>query len=234
MRSETHRLVLTGVGGLALVLASQALMNAFESGKSWRERALSPDALSIPFILTFLIIVGLRIVFEIPGELRANWIFQLMLDPDGQESEPLARRVIFVAALSWVVGILFPIYFYLEGLVIAGLHTVLVATWAVLLTNILLIRFHKLPFTCSLPVFKQYSIVLLISFCFGYLIYSVSLPEFESSALLEPLRMLSLLPVTAVAWYIPYHLRKSTIDLEKRLIFEESAVRTVEGLRLSE
>ena len=76
--------------------------------------------------------------------------------------------------------------------------------------------------------------MLLISFCFGYLIYSVSLPEFESSALLQPLRMLSLLPVTAVAWYIPYHLRKSTIDLEKRLIFEESAVRTVEGLRLSE
>src|ERR1019366_10824777 len=85
LRSEAHRLVLTAIGGLGLVLASQALMDAFDSAKSLRPAALSPDALSIPFILSFLIIVGLRIVFEIPAELRSNWIFQLMIDPDGQE-----------------------------------------------------------------------------------------------------------------------------------------------------
>jgi hypothetical protein len=37
-----------------------------------------------------------------------------------------------------------------------------------------------------------------------------------------------------VAWYIPHHLNRSTIDVERKLIFEESAVRTVEGLRLSD
>lgn len=234
MRSESHRLVLTGVSGLALVLASQALMNAFQRTISWREAALTPDALSIPFILTFLLIIGLRLVFEIPVDIRANWVFQLLLNADGQESEPLARRVILVWVLPWILAGTFAIYFYIEGMKIALLHTLLVLIWSVLLTNMLLIRFRKLPFTCSLPVFKQHSIVILISFCFGYLIYAGSTPEFEASALEEPWRMLELLPLALVAWYVPRYLAKNSIEIERRMIFEESAPRTVEGLRLSE
>ncbi|HKT88064.1 MAG TPA: hypothetical protein VJQ59_06490, partial [Candidatus Sulfotelmatobacter sp.] len=234
LRSESHRLVLTGVGGLALVIASQALMNAFQGASSWRQAALTPDALSIPFVVTFLLVVGLRIVFEIPVEIRANWIFQLMLDPDGQQSEGLARRLILTTVLPWVLAITFVSYLLVEGAVIALLHTIVVLTWTVLLANVLLTRFHKLPFTCTLPVFKQHSIVIVISFCFGYLLYAVSIPEFESSALLQPTRLLSLVPIALVAWYIPRYLGKNTIEIERKLIFEESAARTVEILRLSE
>jgi hypothetical protein len=234
LRSETHRLVLTAVGGLALVLASQALLDAFEDAKSLRQAALTPDALSVPFILSFLVIVGLRIVFEIPAELRSNWIFQLMVDADRQECESLARSVILILVLPWLLAISLPVYAYLEGWRIAGLHTLLVVVWAVLLTNIVLIRFRKIPFTCTLPVFKQHSFVTLLSCCFGFLLYAVSTPEFESSALAEPLRLLSLVPLVAVMWYIPHHLAKSAIDIEKRLIFEEAPTQTIEALRLSD
>ena len=233
-RSEAHRLVMTGVAGLALVLASQALMNAFDGAKSARDAALTPEALSIPFIVTFLIVIGLRVVFEIPAELRANWIFQLTLDAERQECASLARKVILTSLLPLVAVITLGIYSYLTGFWLAILHTALVVTWTILLTNILLIRFRKLPFACTLPVFKQHSIVIVIAFCFGFLIYAVSTPDFESSALLHPLEMLSLLPIAAVAWIIPRYLDKNAIALEKRLIFEEAAVRTVEGLRLSE
>ena len=234
VRSEAHRLVLTGVGGLALVLASQAMLDAFEGARSWRAAALSPDALSIPFILSFLIIVGLRLVFEVPVELRSNWIFQLMLDSNGQECERLAQRVILILVLPGLVAITLPVYAYLENWRVAGLHTLLVVTWAVLLTNIVLTRFRKLPFTCTLPLFKQHSFVIMLAFCFGFLIYAVSTPEFESLALLEPVRMLSFVPVAAVAWSIPHFLAKSAIDLDKKLIFEESPTQTIEALRLSD
>jgi hypothetical protein len=234
LRSESHRLMLTAVAGVALVLASQALLDAFESAKSWRAAALLPDGLSILFILSFLLIVGLRIVFEIPAELRSNWIFQLMLDPDGRECERLARRVILILVLPWLLAISFPAYLYLEGWRVACLHALLVGTWAVLLTNIVLIRFRKLPFTCTMPVFKQHSFVTLISVGFGFLLYAVSTPEFESSALAEPLRMLILVPIAVVAWYIPHHLAKSSIEIERRLIFEESATQTIEALRLGD
>jgi hypothetical protein len=233
-RSEAHRLVLTGIGGLGLVLASQAWMNAFQETPSIRQAALSPDALSVPFILTFLIIVGLRMVFEIPVDLRANWIFQLLLDAERQECARLAKTVILLAALPALIVIAFPAYVFLEGLRIASLHTVVVTIWAALLTNIVLIRFRKLPFTCTLPLFKQHSIVILLACCFGFLIYAVSTPEFESTALFEPARLIGLLPVAVVAWYIPHHLDQSAIDIERRLIFEESATRSIELLGLSE
>lgn len=234
LRSEAHRLVMTAVCGLALVLASQALMEAFEGARSARVAALTPEALSIPFILTFLVICGLRVVFELPVELRANWVFQLTLDRDRQESEALARRVILIAVLPWVLAITLPLYWYLRGMGIAFLHTLFVVTWTVLLTNLLLIRFRKLPFACTLPVFKQHSIVILLGFCFGYLIYGLSLAEFESSALTEPVRFLSMVPMMAIVWIIPRYFARNTIELDRRLVFEEAGVRTVELLRLSE
>ena len=234
LRSEAHRLVMTGVGGLALVLASQALMNAFSGAKSAREAALTPDALSIPFIITFLLVIGLRFVFEIPAELRANWVFRLTLDAERQECAPLARKVILSAILPCVLPVTLGVYVYLEGLRIGILHSALVLAWTVLLTNLLLVRFRKLPFACALPVFKQHSIVIVIAFCFGFLIYAVSTPDFESSALLHPLEILGLIPIAVVAWFIPRYLDWNALELEKRLIFEEAAVRTVEGLRLSE
>jgi hypothetical protein len=234
LRSEAHRLVLTAVGGLSLVLASQALMDAFENAKSWRQAALSANALSIPFIISFLVVVGLRLVFEIPTELRSNWIFQLMLDRDGEECEPLARTVILTLLLPGLLAITFPVYVYLEGWRIACLHTLLVTTWTVLLTNVVLIRFRKLPFTCTLPLFKQHSFVTLLSVCFGFLLYATSTPEFEASALAEPARMIGLIPVVAVAWYIPHHLAKSTIDIERNLIFEESPTHAFETLGLED
>jgi hypothetical protein len=234
LRSEAHRLVLTGVAGLALVLSSQALMHAFDGVKSAREAALTPDALSIPLVVSFLLIMGLRIVFEIPADLRANWIFQLTLDPDQQECAPLAKRVILISILPWMVVATFLIYLYLEGLSVAVLHTAVIASWSFLLASAVLVWFRKLPFTCSLPVFKQHSIVILIGLCFGFLIYVGSTAEFESSALTSPIRMIWLLPVAGIAWYIPRYLEKNTIDLERKLIFEETSTRSLELLGLSE
>jgi hypothetical protein len=46
--------------------------------------------------------------------------------------------------------------------------------------------------------------------------------------------MLSLVPVAAVAWYIPHHLAKSTIAIERKLIFEESPTQMHELLRLED
>lgn len=233
-RSEVHRLVVTAAAGLGLVLSSQAAMNAVQGSSALRQAALSPGAISIPYTLTFLLIIGLRIVFEIPTDLRSNWIFQLLLDRDRQECASLARSVILSAALPVVFISTFPLYCYLEGLRVACLHTLVVAIWAVLLTNIVLVRFRKLPFTCTLPLFKQHSIMILLSFCFGYLIYAVSIPEFESSALTEPPRLLNMVPVIAIAALVPRFLARNTPELERRLIFEESSARNFELLRLGE
>lgn len=233
-RSEAHRLLLTGVAGLGIVLASQALMNAMEVTRSARQAALSPQALSVPFILSFLIIIGLRAVFEIPAELPSNWIFRLMLDSEHQECESLARTVILIAVVPWVLLGIFPAYLYLAGIRVALLHTLLILAWSLLLTNAALIRFRKLPFTCTRPIFKQHSIVILLSIGFGFLLYATSLPEFEAWAMAKPLRFFGLLPSALIVWYVPHHLRKNAITEEKTLIFEDVSSSTFELIQLGD
>jgi hypothetical protein len=231
-RSEAHRLLLTAVAGLGIVVSSLALMNAVELTHSVRQACLSSEALSIPFILSFLITLGLRAVFDIPTELPSNWIFQLMLDPDNQDCESLARKVILIAVVPWVLAGVFPVYVYVAGWWLASLHTILVLLWSSLLTNAVLIRFHKLPFTCTRPIFKQHSIVILLSVGFGFLLYAASLPEFESWALMQPSRFASLLPAALILWYLPYHLDKTAMEAERRLIFEDISSNTFELIQL--
>jgi hypothetical protein len=238
-RSEPHRLVLAAVGGVGLVLACQALLNAFAAsravpGSDATPGPISADALSVPFIVAFCIIVGLRIVFEIPVELRSNWIFRLMLDPERHECEPLARKVMLLSVLPGIVLIIFPIYAYLAGWAVSALHTLLVATWSVLLTNAALVRFRKLPFTCAFPLFQQHSIVSLLGCILAFLLFAEATSQFESLALPDPIRMIGFIPVAALAWYVPRRMRQNTMEIEKELIFEEVPTRAVEVLQLSE
>ena len=233
-RSESHRLVLAGVGGLGLVLASQALLSAFENRETSEKVMVSADGLSIPLILAFFIIVGLRIVFDIPVELRCNWLFRLMLDAEKHECEPLARRVILVSVLPWVLVISFPIYAFLGGWVVGCLHTIVVVTWSLLLTDAVLIRFRKLPFTCSFPLFQQHSILTLLGCVFGFLLFAVMTPQFESWALPDPGRMAGIVPVVAVVWYVLFRIRSNAIEIERTLIFEEAPTRTIEVLQLGD
>jgi hypothetical protein len=234
LRSEAHRLVLAGIGGLGLVLASQALLTAFQGEGTWSNALVSGDGLSIPLVLAFFVIVGLRLVFEIPVELRSNWIFRLMLDAEKHECEPLARKVMLAAVQPWVVLISFPVYVWAGGWEIGVLHTAVVVIWSVLLTDAVLVRFRKLPFTCSFPLFQQHSIVTLLGCVFGFFMFAVITPQFESWALAEPVRMIALVPCAATAWYGPRYIRRTDLDIEKRMIFEEVPTRAVEILQLGE
>jgi hypothetical protein len=232
-RSETHRLVLAGIGGLGFVLVSQALLEAFEGGTGSAERAMSGSALSVPLILAFCIIAGLRVVFEIPVELRSNWIFRFMLDPEKHECQSLARKVILTTVLPCVLLTL-PAYFYFAGWIIGLLHTVLVVAWSILLTDAVLVRFRKLPFTCSLPTFRQHSIVTMLGCIMAFFLFAVVTPQIESFALSNLIWMVAFLPIALVAWYVPHRIQRDAMQIEKNLIFEEIPPRAVEVLQLSD
>jgi hypothetical protein len=233
-RSESHRLVLAGIGGLGLVLASQALLSAFENGEPAGKAMVSADGLSIPLVLAFIITVGLRTVFEIPVELRSNWIFRLMLDAEKHECGPLARRVMLASVLPWVLLISFPVYAYFGEWVIGCLHTLVIVTWSLLLSNAVLIRFRKLPFTCSFPIFQQHSIVTLLGGLFGFFLFAVLTPQVGAWAFVEPVRMIVFVPLAAAGWYVPHRIGQNAVDVERELISEEAPTRAVEVLQLGD
>jgi hypothetical protein len=59
-------------------------------------------------------------------------------------------------------------------------------------------------------------------------------PQVEAWAFAEPVRMVVFIPLVAVAWYVPRHIRQNAMDVEKALIFEEAPTRAVEVLQLGD
>ena len=161
----------------------------------------SAEILSIPFIVSYCLIVGLCFAFSIPTELRANWIFKLLLDKTIPECIPLARKILLTFVVPWVVVVVFPLHVYLWGWADGSLHALVVILWAVLLADILLLRFRKVPFTCSYPPFRNSAIMAIVIYLLGFFVYAILTSQFESWMLLKPARVLLVVPLAAGIWY---------------------------------
>jgi hypothetical protein len=168
LRSEHHGLVLGGFFGLGIVTASQFLFASFNGNAVQASSLPSPEILAIPLVLSYCTILGVRFVFDIPTEIRANWIFRLYSDKTRHECIPLARKIMLTFVLPWVFAIVLPVYGYVWGWRVGLLQTAVVTLWSLLLTEVLLLRFRKIPFTCSYPPFRDSAVVLVLSFVLGF------------------------------------------------------------------
>jgi hypothetical protein len=233
LRSERHALVLAGFFALGLVIASQVLFAAFNGDANFVASVPSPALLSIPFILVYCILVGLRFVFDIPIDLRPNWIFRLSLHDTSHECIPLARRVMLTFIFPWLLAAILPVSLYLWGWIPALLHTALIIIWSVLLADILLVRFRKVPFTCSYPPFRHSAIVIMLVYFLGFSAFVGLTSSLEYRGWLHPALLLVFIPIVFVAWYAPARLQRETIEVDKRLIFEEKPPADFEVLDLS-
>ncbi|HZT30411.1 MAG TPA: hypothetical protein VFA33_11035 [Bryobacteraceae bacterium] len=210
LRSETHCLLLGVFAGLGLVLASQ--------------QALSGDWLPVPLILAYLGICGLRFVFNVPVRLNANWIYQVVLDDSGLETAAVARKVM----LSFLIpAVLLPT---LLGMGWRPAAFVLAAL--LLLVEVLLFRFHKIPFTCTFPPFQNHVILLFFVFLFGFFLFTGLGAGIERWMLAEPRRFLALPAGMLIAWGILQQVRRDFPEVETRLIFQEGAAPAVQRLDL--
>jgi hypothetical protein len=220
LRSETHALFFGGFLALAGVISSQVLFVAYDGNP---DAARSPSAalLSIPFIIVYCTLVGLRFAFDIPTELRDNWIFRLSLDPADHECIPLARKIMLTFIFPWVFAVVFPLTVYLWGWPTAFLHTALLAISSALLAAILLVRFRKVPFTCSYPPFRDSAIPVIIAYVFGFSAFVGLTSRLEYWALHDPLLLILFVPIAPAAWYALRRYQRETIAIDKRLIFEE-------------
>ncbi len=104
--------------------------------------------LSIPHVLSLFALVGLRVAFTVPSELPAHWIFRLS-EQDGKTGYLRGTRAVLRLALVPIVALTLPGYWLLWGAPLAVGHTVLWVLQATVLAELLLIGFHKVPFTCA-------------------------------------------------------------------------------------
>jgi hypothetical protein len=231
-RSERHGVVLGGFFGLGIVIASQFLFASVNGKTLDIASAPSAELFAIPLVLSYCTILGVRFVLDIPVEMRANWIFRLWLDKNKHECIPLARKVMLTFVFPWVLGMALPLYAYLWGWRVGLLQAAVVSLWSLLLAEILLVRFRKVPFTCSYPPFRDSAVVLVLTCVLGFFVFVVLTSNLERWALSSPVLIVLFAVVPFGGWYALSRWREEIPEIDKELIFESSATGGFELLDL--
>jgi hypothetical protein len=223
LRSDGHLQVVLAFAAFGFVAAATSLASFKTTHLILVGLDPSAEFLSIPFILSYCLIVGTRFAFEIPSDLRANWIFRLYLRSDDQQARPIARRVLHAVTLPWLIPAAFGVTLIFFGWTNALLHAAILTLSNVLMVEILLVKFRKIPFTCSYPTFESHSGVILVAYLFGFFIFTNYIPELEHWSLFNPVRAVCFVPLFGVAMGGLYAYRKQILEMDKQLIFEETS-----------
>lgn len=232
LRNEAHALAVGGSVGLGVVMASRTLYSALDGHGPGS--LPSAGVLSIPLTLGYCLLVGVRFVFDVPAYLRANWIFRFLLENSIGESVGLARRTMLCISLPWILLVAFPIYRHFWGWTLALLHCALLVLWYVLLTEVLLVGFRKLSFTCTYPVFQHSAIVILMGYAIGYFAFTVATSELELVAFGRPVFGALLLTPALGGWYLVHRIRRAFQEPDVALIFEDVPAPAFQVLHLSD
>lgn len=144
--SAHHRLILMGYGGFGLAL--------FLTGMIGMRKIVEPDRLvAANFVYAHLILLtafllGIRHLFSIPVELKANWAFQVTEGEGRGEWLHAVDRFVLAAGAALMLILPLPIEVYLmRGRAIAEL--ILFTPFALLCYEWIFFSWEKLPFTCS-------------------------------------------------------------------------------------
>lgn len=227
-RSDSQALVLGWFAGLGIVIASQTLFAALNARPHEINHVPAAAILSIPLTLGYFLITGLRCAFDVPVALRANWLFRVTVDPDTHQCAPLVRKIMFLFLLPALILICFPVYAHFRGGQLALIHTAMVGMMYLLLIEIFLMSFRKIPFTCSMPAFKSHSIATVVILIIGFFVFSTLTSTAEQWALEDPFRFVLFIPLVPAAAFAISRWRQGMIHLDKKIIFEDKLAPAIE------
>jgi hypothetical protein len=221
LRSTAHLQTLLCFLAVGLVISAETFaVGSYQSSAG--QSAVPPvEFLSIPFILGYCTLVGIRFAFEIPLDLRANWIFRLWLDPDRHDARSVARRVLLVFSLPWMGPLMLLVTWAFWGWMTALLHTAIWCASMLVLVDMLLIRFRKMPFTCPYPSFQSHSPLIAVGYLFGFYVFKSWLPELDQWSVLSPINAVWIIALLGSALAGLYWYRNQMLDMDKRLTFED-------------
>jgi hypothetical protein len=226
-RSRQHRLILTAFAAIALALICEGFASLiFQDGTFHRVSAHSAAfrqaAIAIPLALSLFTLAGLRYLFRLPVELRANWVFRIHEPGNatgllaGVESFVLFWGVIPIALLTT------PVELALLGLRAGTEASLLCLLCSLILMELLLFPFEKIPFTSSYFPGQDPVIVTVLKYLLASVLYVGLLSSFIQLVLERPGPTLLLLLILVAGWV---RARSARLDSRQivRLEFEEFA-----------
>jgi hypothetical protein len=235
-RSRQHRLLLAIYAGMGLAYVFSQTAYVFyhlDANNYGARESRQQTALGIPLILLFFLVAGLRVSFSIPVEVRANWLFRLT-DPFARDAYLKAsRKALLAFALAPVLILSVPAYLAAWSWPRALGHSAFLAVFGLLIIELALTRFAKVPFTCSYLPGKA-NLKIMFGVYWGLLIMTSELVTgFEQRALTSASSYTKLMGITLLAWLVALMRARSLRTGIPALRFEEQPEPAVASLGLA-
>jgi hypothetical protein len=181
-------------------------------------------------------LVGMRALFGIPIEIKANWVFRFHAPEDrihaAVDGARLALLLAVVAPIAIAAGVL---GVALWGPANGAIHLGVTAALGVLLVDVLLVGLRKIPFACTYYPGRSRAPTLWPFFFMAFVVYAYVLAGAERAAMTSRL-VLGVFSVSlAVGIAGLSHLRRRSLQRQPGLVYEEEEPgRIFEGFNLSE
>jgi hypothetical protein len=235
-RSRTHLTLLSTYVGVATALVVATLIPLMVGGTMPAVETSSVALLSVPLVLYFFILFGMRVLFGIPTEIKANWVFRLSAPDDRMPAViagvRLALLLAVVAPVAIAAGLL---GMALWGFGTGAIHLGFVAASGMLLLDVLLVGLRKIPFACTYYPGRSRAPTLWPLFVVAFVTYAYGLAGTERAALTSRSVLgVVLASIVAVSAGLA-HFRRRNLQPPPGLVYEEEEPgRMFEGFKLSE
>ncbi len=233
-RSRHHRIILAfylGIGFAFLILFSRAKPPGGQTYPS------SPIAILLPIISDVMIlifwVVGTRIVFTMPLDLRANWIFRVTPVRGGPASLSAARFSLYLLAWLpvWTGSAVWFLSMWPWRMAVA--HLLAFGLMGAVVVESCLYRFRKIPFTCSWLPGKANILFASGASSFLLLLILTKGATFELKALHDPVQYATMIAVLFAAIVIARWCAGRPVSVDEPVVqFDEEETPVLQGLGL--
>lgn len=234
-RSRQHRLILTAFGAIALAVICEGFFSLLFESRAQRSWLDSPGfrqaVIAVPLALSLFILAGLRYLFRLPVELRANWVFRVHEPGNGSALLAGAESFLLFWGVLPVAILTLPAEAGLLGVgpgLLAALECLLAS---LALMELLLFQIERIPFTSSYFPGKDPPVVTVIKYTLASSLYVGVLSTLVRVALPHAEGVVAMLALLAATWLVARRARLGSRQIA-RLEFEERADAAVQLLRI--
>ncbi|HVG72457.1 MAG TPA: hypothetical protein VM819_16205 [Vicinamibacterales bacterium] len=222
-RSNLHRLTIA-CAGAAGVAAAVVTLSGLDVEELATVAHMPTAVFAIQPMFYGALLVAFRHGIRVPAELRANWSFQLAWRNRTRDFLNGVRRAALAGIVVPALLIVLPMFWFFLGLELALAHALLGFAGAVVLLEILMFTYAKVPFTCTyVPSdnLKALAVPYLVLFLSG----ASSFAGMQKGALQSPgaaVRLLLLLGAILIALRLASRSRATLPQIE----FDEAPTAT--------
>jgi len=202
LRSRQHRMIFAFYLGIALAFAILLLNAPLDisgpvQGDQWHQPSV-PLLASTILVMGFWV-AGARVVFSLPLDLRANWIFQVMPFRAGPQCLTARRRALLAVSVApaWILSAaaIIPLWPWRA----AAAHLAVLALFGIFLAEFSLGGVQKIPFACSYLPGRSHVHVTFLLWTYMILAGILACATGERAALEHPAATAALLAGLGIA-----------------------------------